>query len=186
MQQVEEQLLLVAVIARVAGGELAATSRSTGPCAAARRAWRDVGAGPVVGVDAALAGGVLRRQAERVPAHRVQHRIAAGALVAGDDVAERVVADVAHVDLPARVREHLQHVVFRLAVGRHVVHAEAAARPTPPASAARRCGNRSLMWSRRGRSVPGCGTSGTAVRCRRSAPAARGPGPAPCSRSRRW
>ena len=51
----------------------------------------------------------------------------AGALVAGDHVAQRVVADMPHVDLAAGIGEHLQHVVFRLAVGRHVVHAEAAA-----------------------------------------------------------
>ena len=84
-------------------------------------------AGPFRRVDAPLARRVLRRQAERVPAHRVQHREAARPLVARHHVAQRVVADVPHVDLAAGVGEHLQHVVFRLAVGRHVRHGEAAA-----------------------------------------------------------
>ena len=34
---------------------------------------------------------------------------------------------MAHMDLPAGVREHLQHVVFGLVVGRHIRHAEASA-----------------------------------------------------------
>ena len=63
---------------------------------------------------------VLGRHAEGVPAHRVQHVEAARALVARHDVAHRVVADVAHVDAPGRVREHLEHVVFgpRIVVAR--------------------------------------------------------------------
>ena len=67
-------------------------------------------------MDLALHRGVLGRHAEGVPAHRVQHVHAAGALVAGDHVAHGVVADVAHVDAPRRVGEHLQHVVFRARV----------------------------------------------------------------------
>ena len=75
----------------------------------------------------ALARGVLGGEAERVPAHGVQHGIAARPPVAGHHVAQGVVADVPHVDFAAGVGEHLQHVVFRLAVGGHVIDAE-----TPP------------------------------------------------------
>ena len=55
---------------------------------------------------------VLGRQAERVPAHRMQHVEALRPLVARDHVAERVVAHVAHVDPAGRIGEHLEHVVF--------------------------------------------------------------------------
>src|SRR5215469_1544445 len=56
---------------------------------------------------------VLGRQAERVPAHRMQHVEALRALVARDDVAHRVVADVADVQFPRRIGKHLEHVIFR-------------------------------------------------------------------------
>ncbi|MNR62969.1 hypothetical protein D3C85_1851300 [compost metagenome] len=42
----------------------------------------------------------------------MKHVEAPGALVAGDDVADRVVAHVAHVDAPGRIGEHLEHVIF--------------------------------------------------------------------------
>src|SRR6185312_12626608 len=56
------------------------------------------------------------------------HRVAARPLVARHHVAQRVVAHMPHVDLAAGVWEHLEHVVFWAAVGRHVLGAEAAAR----------------------------------------------------------
>ena len=60
---------------------------------------------------AALAdGGVLGRQAEGVVAHRAQHAEAHAPADVREDVAERVVLDVPHVELARRVREHLEHV----------------------------------------------------------------------------
>ena len=43
----------------------------------------------------------------------MQHVVAHGAAPAGQHVAHRVVADMPHVDAARRVREHLEHVVFR-------------------------------------------------------------------------
>ena len=126
-QEVQEQLLLVAVIGRIAGGELARPVEREAHALQLGAHRGDVVPGPFGRVDAALARRVLGRQAERVPAHRVQHVEAAGPLVARHHVAQRVVADVPHVDLAAGIGEHLQHVVFRLAGGGHVRHAEAAA-----------------------------------------------------------
>ena len=67
---------------------------------------------------AALAdGGVLGWQAEGVVAHGPQHRVAAAPTHVRDDVTQRVVEDVAHVQLAGGVGQHLEHV--RLAhVGR--------------------------------------------------------------------
>ena len=62
--------------------------------------------------------GVLGRQAERVEAHRPQHRVAVAAAEVRDDVAEHVVADVPHVQLARGVREHLEHVRLLARVGR--------------------------------------------------------------------
>jgi hypothetical protein len=55
---------------------------------------RDVAEGRGLGVDAALDGGVLGRQAEGVPPERMQHVEALEPLQPGDDVADDVIADV--------------------------------------------------------------------------------------------
>ena len=148
-QEVQEQLLLVAVICRIAGGELALPVERQSHALQLGAHGGDVLAGPLRRMDAALARRVLRRQAERVPAHRMHHREAARPLVARHHVAQRVVAHVAHVDLPAGIREHLQHVVFRLAVGRHVRHAEAAA--LGPGALPARLGRAEVVARRLGR-----------------------------------
>ena len=115
----------MAVIFRIASGEFALPLERQ-PHALQLGAHRgDVLARPLRRMDTALTCRVLRRQAERIPTHRMHHRITARTLVARHHVAKRVVAHVAHVDLPAGIREHLQHVVFRLVVGRHVCHTEA-------------------------------------------------------------
>src|SRR5690606_15244529 len=60
-------------------------------------------------------GVLLGRQAERVPADRVQHVEAAHAFVAGDDVRGRVAFRVTDVQaVAARVREHVEDVKLRL------------------------------------------------------------------------
>ncbi len=70
----------------------------------------DVGPGPHGGMDAVLDGGVLRRQAEGVPAQRVHHLVPAHAPEPGHHVAQGVVAHVPHVDPAAGVGQHHQHV----------------------------------------------------------------------------
>ena len=114
-QKIEEHLLLVLVIGRIAGRDLAAPVERQPHRLELRLHRRDVVVGPVRGMDLALHGGVLRRHAEGVPAHRMQHVKALRALEPRHHVAHRVVAHVAHMDAPRRIGEHLQHVVFRLA-----------------------------------------------------------------------
>ena len=111
--EIEEHLLLVLVVARIAGGELA------GPVE--RQAHRlqlalhrgDVGIGPVARIDLVVPRRVLGGQAEGVPAHRMQHVEARGAAEAGDHVAHRVVAHVPHMDASRGVGKHLKHIIFR-------------------------------------------------------------------------
>ncbi len=63
-------------------------------------------------MDLVLHGGIFGRHAEGVPAHRMKHIIAAGALVAGHDIAHGIVAHMAHMDAARRIGEHLEHVIF--------------------------------------------------------------------------
>ncbi len=115
-QQPGEHQLFPAVVVRAAGGELA------GPVDGVAQRFQlaahvvDVGVGPLRRCRVVLDGGVFGRQAERVPAHRLQHVLALHALVAADDVADGVVAHVAHVQRAGRVRQHRQAIELRSAV----------------------------------------------------------------------
>ena len=64
-----------------------------------------------------LERGVFGGQPEGVPAHGVQHVVAAHPHVPGQRVADGVVAHVAHVQLAAGIGQHLQHVVLGLVAG---------------------------------------------------------------------
>ena len=77
-EEVEEQLLLVAVIARVAGRDLARPVERQAHRLQLRPHRVDVGVGPRRRMGVVLHRGVFRRHAERVPAHRMQHVVARG------------------------------------------------------------------------------------------------------------
>ena len=112
--EIEEQRLLLAVIIGLAGGEFAApVEREADPLELGAHR-RDVGPGPVAGMDLLLHRGIFGGHAERVPAHRVEHFIALHPPVPGEHVAHRVVADMAHMDAPRRIGEHLEDVALRL------------------------------------------------------------------------
>ena len=113
--QLQEPGLLLAVIFRVAGGELARPVQRQPQQLQLLAHRSDVGIGPALGVDAALHRRILGRHAEGVPAHRVQHVEALRPLGPRHHVAHHIVAGVAHVDVARRIGEHLQHIVFRTA-----------------------------------------------------------------------
>ncbi len=112
-QKVEKHFLLVLVIGGIAGRDFAAPIQRQPDGFELLLHRRDVVVGPRLGMDLALHSGVLRRHAESVPAHRMQHIEPHRALVAGDHVAHGVIAHVAHMDAPRRIGEHFQHIVFR-------------------------------------------------------------------------
>ncbi len=116
LQHVEEELLLVPVVVRRAGGELARPVERQPHRLELPAHGVDVLVGPLRRVHLALHGGVLGRHAEGVPAHRVQHVEALGALVACEHVAHGVVARVADVDAPGRIGKHLEDVALRALV----------------------------------------------------------------------
>ena len=114
LQHLEEEPLVPAVIFGLAGGDFAVPVVAEGEAAVGLLHGRDVLQRPLARRPLVGDGGVFRGQAERVPAHGVQHVEAAHPLVAGQRVADRVVADVADVQRAAGVGQHLQHVELRL------------------------------------------------------------------------
>ena len=112
-EEVEKHFLLVLVISRVAGGDLARPVERKAHRLQLLFHRRDVVVGPGFRMHLAVDRGVLGRHAEGVPAHRVQNGISHGAFEARYDVTHRVVAHVPHVDAPRRVGKHLEHVIFR-------------------------------------------------------------------------
>ncbi len=113
LEEIDKQHLLAVIVIHVTGGELAAPVERQTERLQLIAHHRDVLIGPLLGVHLVLHRRVFRRHAERVPAHRVQHIVAPGALVARDHIAHRVIARVADVNAPGRIGEHLEHIVFR-------------------------------------------------------------------------
>ena len=113
LEEVQEQRLLVFVVAGVAGRELALPVDRKPHQLELPAHRRDVVVGPLGWMDAALEGRVLRRQPEGVPAHGMKDIESPGPLVARNHVAHGVVAHVAHVNAARGVREHLEDVVGR-------------------------------------------------------------------------
>uniref|UniRef100_A0A0N5A6W1 LigA n=1 Tax=Parastrongyloides trichosuri TaxID=131310 RepID=A0A0N5A6W1_PARTI len=87
LEQLQEPVLLLAIVFGVAGGELARPVQRQAQKLELVAHRGDVGPGPVARVDAALHGRVLGRHAEGVPAHGVQHVEALRPLPARHDVA---------------------------------------------------------------------------------------------------
>ena len=84
----------------------------------------DVAFGRDRGMRAGFHGILLGRQAERVPAHRMQHVEAAHALIPAQDVRRRVPLGMADVQpRAARVRKHVEAIEFGLARFK-VIHLE--------------------------------------------------------------
>ena len=108
--QLQEEPLRPAVVLRLVGRDLARPVDRP-PHALDLRADRgDVPVGHLARMAALADRGVLGGQPERVVAHRPKHREAVPAADVRDDVAERVVQDVPHVQLARGVGQHLEHV----------------------------------------------------------------------------
>ena len=114
--EAQEQPLGPAVVRRPVAGDLARPVDRDAPGAELLAVGLDRGLGRLARVDACLDRVVLRREAEGVVAHRVDHVVAVAAAEVGERVADRVVLQVADVRLAGRVREHLEHVGLRLRV----------------------------------------------------------------------
>ena len=110
LEEAQEQPLRPAVVLRLRGGDLARPV--DGPPHALHLApdRLDVAIRDVARVATLLDRRVLGVQAERVVAHRPQDGVALASTHVCEDVAERVVEDVPHVELAGGVRQHLEDV----------------------------------------------------------------------------
>ena len=55
---------------------------------------------------------ILSRHTESIPTHGMKHIPPEHTLITGHNIANRIVADMTHMDFSRRIREHLQKVVF--------------------------------------------------------------------------
>ncbi len=108
----QEKELLPLVVGGLAGRDLAVPVVAEAHAPELHLHALDVFVGPLGGVDAVVDGGVLGRHAEGVPSHGVKDVEAPHVLVAGDDIADGVIAHVPHVDAARGVGEHLQEIVL--------------------------------------------------------------------------
>src|SRR6267143_2916635 len=69
---------------------------------------------PFARMDSPLDRRVFRRQAKRVPSHRMHHVKPAHAFISSNYVTYCVIAHVTHVQRARRIWQHLQHIIFRL------------------------------------------------------------------------
>ena len=105
-QELQEEPLGPAVVVAVAGGHLPLPVDRQAELAQLLAHRGNVAVGPFTGFDTALNRGVLRRQAEGIPAHRVKNAMAAHAGVAGDHIGDHVVAHMPHVQGSRGIGEH--------------------------------------------------------------------------------
>ena len=131
LEQLQEDPLRPAVVARLVGAELARPVDRDAPRAELALEGGDRLRGRLARVLAGLDRVVLGRQAERVVAHRVQDPHAVAAAEVGDRVADGVVLQVPHVGLAGGVGQHLEHVGPRRAVDRRWRPPRCARAPRP-------------------------------------------------------
>ena len=121
LEEPQEEPLRPAVVGRLVRGDLAVPVDRPAHALHLRADGGDVPLDDEARMPALADGRVLGGQAEGVVAHRAQHAKAHAPPDVREDVAERVVLDVAHVELARRVREHLEHVrVLLVHLGRVV------------------------------------------------------------------
>ncbi len=108
--EAEEEPLRPAVVLGIVRRDLTLPVHRPAHAVHARADRGDIALGADARMHAVADRGVLCRQAERVVAHRPQDAVAAPAAEARDDVPDRVVEDVPHVQLARRVRQHLDDI----------------------------------------------------------------------------
>ena len=113
LEQLEEDPLRPAVVARLVRAELARPVDRDAPLAELLLEGGDRLLGRLAGMLAGADRVVLGGQAERVVAHRVQHPASRAPMEVRDGVAHGVDLQVPDVRLAAGVRQHLEHVGLR-------------------------------------------------------------------------
>src|SRR5258708_6359 len=114
LEHAQEKPLIPAIVFRLAGGNFAPPVVAEAETAQDALEFGDVVVGPCARMRFVRDGGVFGGEAERIPAHGMQHVKAAHALDTGDHVANRIIAHVPHVQRAGGIGQHFQRVIFRL------------------------------------------------------------------------
>ncbi len=110
--ELEKEPLIPAVVIGQAGGDFAGPVVGEAEALHLRLHFGDVAERPLARRSVVLDGGVFRGQAEGIPAHGMKHVVAVHPHVAGEGVANGVVAHVSHVQRARGIGQHFEHVVF--------------------------------------------------------------------------
>ncbi len=109
-EQTGEEPLVPLVVIRIAGGELARPVEREAEAFQLRLHVGDVVVRPARRRHLVRHRRVLGGKSECIPAHRLQHVVSAHPVVPGENVADGIVPDVPHVQLPRGVGEHAQAI----------------------------------------------------------------------------
>ena len=113
-EHAQKEPLVPAVVVGLAGGDFARPVEGEAERLHLSLHVGDVAVSPLRGGDLLRERRIFRGQTEGVPAHRGHDVVALHAVEAVHDVVEGVVADVAHMELAARVGQHGAHVELGL------------------------------------------------------------------------
>ncbi len=100
----------MSIIVRFAGGEFPRPVDGEAKALQLRLHRGDIVARPATGVDLLFHRSIFCRHSERIPTHWVEDSVTCHRLVARQDIAHRIVANVPHVDAPRRIGKHLQNI----------------------------------------------------------------------------
>src|SRR6266404_4603654 len=113
LEHAQEKPLVPAIVFRFAGGNFAAPVVAETEAAQDALEFGDVVIGPGARMRFVGDGGIFGWQAESIPTHGMKHVESTHALYAGDDVADGVIAHVAHVQRAGGIGQHFERVIFR-------------------------------------------------------------------------
>ena len=117
LEKLQKQPLGPAVVVAVTGRHLPAPVDREAEALQLGPHGGDVAVGPVARIHLPLDRRVLRRQAEGIPAHRMEHVAATHPLHPGDHIGDHVVAHMAHVQVPRGIGEHREGIEGLAAAG---------------------------------------------------------------------
>ena len=110
--ELEKEPLVPAVVIGQAGGDFAGPVVGEAEAVHLRLHFGDVAERPLARRGVVLDGGIFRGQAEGIPSHGMKHVVAIHPHVAGEGVADGVVAHVSHVQGARGIGQHFEHVIF--------------------------------------------------------------------------
>ena len=114
LEELDEEPLVPFVVFGQTGGDFARPVVGEAQALHLRLHGGDVAQRPLARRRVVLDGGVFRGQAEGIPAHGMKHVVAVHPHVAGEGVADGVVAHVSHVQRAGGIGQHFEHVILRL------------------------------------------------------------------------